>query len=199
MPGCFGLLDAPHHQGLVPAGSLVEHNPVLDVFELARRYRIQGWNQIDIEMLANGGYHPGLHAAGKSQTIRIGWHDNPGIVAARIAFICPDCDRKCYRLHQVDGVWACRQCHRLDYACRHRHRTTPGYSRAIYLRRRIGASPELFTPIPPRPRNHRRYWRLVRELRAIEEGIARYLGGNINDVLERRDARQRRNDRHDPA
>ena len=57
-------------------------------------------------------------------------------------------------------------------------------------------APELFSPIAPRPRHHRRYWRLALELREIEEGIARYLGADINDVLEARDARRVRSRRH---
>jgi hypothetical protein len=112
-------------------------------------------------------------------------------------FICPACERDCYRLHEVGGVWACRTCHRLTYLSRHRFRTLPGYTRALYLRSRIGASPILFSPIAPKPLRARRYSALVREIRAIEAGLIGNLRENVNNVLERREngrrSRARRN------
>jgi hypothetical protein len=155
-----------------------------------------------------GGYPAGLHATGKSQTIRIGWHEQPGIVASRIAFICPDCSRLCCRLHFTDA-WRCRKCAKLDYWCRHRERTVPGLSRARWLRKRLGAGadPQLFAPIdlrslkPSRSLRSNRVKRLqvLAELSELEKRIVGYLGERICDVLERReDARQRRRS-SDPA
>jgi hypothetical protein len=192
MAGCFGLLDAPHHQGRIPLNRLVEAHRVADVFKMARQHRIQG-DQIQLGM--DGGYQAGQPVAGKSQTVRLGWHEQPGIVAARIAFVCPHCSKLCTRLHCVNERWACRRCHRLDYLCRHKQRTVPKLARAKWIRQRLaaryGVSGELFASIAPRPLSHRRFWRLALELREIEAGLVQYLSEDIRAVLERRDEKKR--------
>ena len=101
-------------------------------------------------------------------------------------FVCLACNRVCYRLYELGGVWACRKCHRLDYACRHRHRSIPGYNRILYLRRKIGAELRPFSEIPPRPRSHTRYHRIVAEIRALEARLIGHLRTDVNDALERR-------------
>jgi hypothetical protein len=37
-------------------------------------------------------------------------------------FLCPDCRRRCAKLHERGGVWACRFCLGLEHASRHCHR-----------------------------------------------------------------------------
>src|SRR5262249_7045311 len=105
-------------------------------------------------------------------------------------FACPACGADCYRLYLVADAWACRKCHRLDYACRHQNRSTPGYARILYLRRRIAASPELFSPIIPRKHGRVRSQKLAeeiaQEIRKLEARLINYLRVDINDVLERR-------------
>jgi len=182
MAGCFGLKDDYHHDH-VPAERLVSHWPALDVHAPAIAARIR-----DEDCRTQNGPAGILEVDG--QPISVGWHKS---LPLRV-WIC-DCGRACYRLHQVNGRWACRRCHRLDYSSRHRGRTIPGYTRAVYLRRRMrayGVSGELFSPITPRPLSHRRFWRLLVELRDLEARIARYLGANVNDVLERRHAKRRK-------
>src|SRR5215813_9826963 len=78
-----------------------------------------------------------------------------------------------------------RRCSRLDYACRHRHRSVPGLNRLKWLRRRIGVDEAPFAPLPERPRSHTRYHRIADEIRSLEFGLVGYLG-EINRVLERR-------------
>jgi hypothetical protein len=113
-------------------------------------------------------------------------------------FICPACQRDCYRVYEAGaGAWACRRCHGLDYASRHLHRSIPGYSRILYLRRRIGAEPRLFSPIVPRPKHHTRYHRIVAEIRALEARLLGHLRHDVNGVVEKRDdERSARRQRH---
>jgi hypothetical protein len=189
----FGLGER-HLDDLVPNTILVEQNPMLDIFHLYRMGGVRG-DQIQLPppTTEDGGYSAGLRNGGKSQTVRIAWHPALPLPMWR----CPACERSCYRLHWRDEQWRCRLCSGpLIYTSCSRNQTVPGWARAKWLRRRLGASPQLFTAIEPRPHNHRRYWRLARELREIEAGIARYLGVNICDVLEKRDARRSRPRRH---
>jgi hypothetical protein len=103
--------------------------------------------------------------------VRVSWHRALPLPV----FVCPACERDCYRLHEFRGAWRCRKCHALDYACRHRHRSIPGYHRALWLRRCIGVGPRLFSPIAPRPRWHKRYNRAVEEIRQLEARLLGYL------------------------
>jgi hypothetical protein len=101
-------------------------------------------------------------------------------------FGCPRCGTDRYRLHEAAGVWACRECHGLEYACRHTHRLIPGLNRLLYLRRRIGAAQRPFSPIAPRPKSHVRYHRVVAQIRALEARLLGHLRADVNDVIERR-------------
>jgi hypothetical protein len=53
------------------------------------------------------------------------------------------------------------------------------------LRRKIGADPRPFAPLPERPRRHTRFHRIAAEIRVLEFGLVGHLG-EINRVLERR-------------
>jgi hypothetical protein len=77
----------------------------------------------------------------------------------------------------------------LDRASRHQHRNVPGYWRLRQLRRRVG-SPELFSPIAPKPLKARRYWATVLEIRRIEATLIEH-GANVAAVLEARLERRR--------
>jgi ribosomal protein L37AE/L43A len=104
-------------------------------------------------------------------------------------FVCPYCSTDRYRLHLIGGVWACRDCqkrrHRVDYASKHTQYSVPGWHRIGWLRRRIGADPRPFKPLPAMSLRHHRYWRLAREIRAVEARLLQH-GENIADVLENR-------------
>jgi hypothetical protein len=104
-------------------------------------------------------------------------------------FGCGLCGTDRYRLHLIGGVWACRDCqrrrHHVDYASRHTHRSIPSLHRIAWLRRRIGADPRPFTPLPAKPLQDRRHWRLAREIRALEARLIEH-GEHIAEVLEKR-------------
>src|SRR5262249_37333489 len=107
-------------------------------------------------------------------------------------FVCPQCSTDRYRLHLIGGIWACRDCqkrrHRVDYACRHTQYSVPGWHRIGWLRRRIGADPRPFTPLPEMSLRHHRYRRLAREIRALEARLLRH-GEKVAAVLETRHGR----------
>jgi hypothetical protein len=107
-------------------------------------------------------------------------------------FVYPLCSTDRYRLHLIGGVWACRDCqkrrHHVDYACRHIQRSVPVWHRIGWLRRRIGADPRPFMPLPAKPVQWRRYWRLAREIRALEERLIQH-GRDIASVLQSRHER----------
>jgi hypothetical protein len=100
-------------------------------------------------------------------------------------FLCPACSCVRYKLFEINGRWACYRCHHLTHASRHRHRTIPHYHRPMRLRRKIGADPRPFAPLPERPRRHTRFHRIAAEIRVLEFGLVGHLG-EINRVLERR-------------
>jgi hypothetical protein len=104
-------------------------------------------------------------------------------VQGRPWFLCPVCGRR--RQHLYLDELACRTCCRLDYACRHLHRTVPGLHRIRWLRRRIGVDQRPFAPLPKPPPSHTRFHRIAAEIRALECGLVGHLGG-INRDLERR-------------
>jgi hypothetical protein len=183
----LGLTDHPQDD-LVPTARMVEAHDRLDVHELARNGLLTPGLQAKI---GEKGSLLSVHEAGNleidGQPIRVAWHK---ALPLRV-FVCPVCERDCYRLHEVGDVWACRLCHRLTYQSRHRHRTIPGFARVLYLRRRVGASPILFSPIKAKRRNATRYWRLVLEIRHIEAALVGHLRADVNDVLERRENARR--------
>jgi hypothetical protein len=198
MVAVFGLGE--HYQDdLVPLDRLVESHVAVSVHDLAREGLLVLGTEARIEGLGgHAPYHLAVRQAGilelDGQPIRVAWHR---ALAMRV-FVCT-CGRDCYKLHRSGGVWACRRCHGLDYACRHRGRTIPGLNRAIYLRRRLGVDPRPFAPIEPRPLSHRRFWRLVLELRELEARLVTHLRQDVRIVLEKRDGKRRTRSRGDPA
>jgi len=186
MTGCFGLLDG-YHDKLRPSQVLVEQNPMLDIFDLYRRGLIRD-DQIQLE--TNGS---------PSQTVRVIWHN----ALTLPMFQCPECERACYRLHFTETRWRCRKCAKLAYTSDSRHRTVTGkhagarHARAVYLRRRLGVSPVLFSAIEPRPLRPSKWWRLLLELRRVEAQLVEHLRINVADVLEKRYGKQSPGSRND--
>ena len=103
------------------------------------------------------------------------------------------CPRRCAalrsHLYVVDGSLTCRVCGGLTY--RSQHVLHPAVTWAAKLRRKLGATSGLLSPLPPRPQHNMqaaRYDRLARELAAAEAVIAELLGATIK-ALERRKGR----------
>lgn len=82
------------------------------------------------------------------QVVAVSWYSPyPPIVRPHLH--CPTCDRGCYALYGVDGIFTCRICGQLDYACRHINRHTPQLNRIARLRRKVRADTRPFSPLPP--------------------------------------------------
>ena len=184
MPGAFGLKE-DHHHGRVPVERLAENRTCADIFWLYREGLLLIGASVTLQT-AHGNYLIATREAGKieidGKQVRVSWHKSLPLPV----FVCPACSRDCYRLYELGGVWACRKCHRLDYACRHRHRSNPGLNRVLYLRKKIGASLVPFSEIAPRLPHARRYWRIVAEIRRLEAGLVQHARRDVCDVLERR-------------
>jgi hypothetical protein len=184
MVGCFGL-DGPQRQSCTPPERLVDHVPTLDVFALRKAGALADGAVTDLE-LGPGGTWRLVRAPGK---IILGGQEIPVRPHRALpveVFGCPQCGRDCYRLHFVDGFWRCRTCPpRLKYRSQCRDRSVQGLSRITYLRRRVHADPRPFGPLPERPLQARKHWRLCREIRRLEQALLDH-GDKVSGVLERR-------------
>ena len=120
----------------------------------------------------------------QQQRIAIVWH-SPLPWIGKPAFVCPACNRDCYCLHEKAGVFACRKCHGMSYASRHLYRSVPGVHRVSRLRRKIGADPRPFTPLPKRPKHHARFHRVVAQILFEERALLGHLQTLTRD-LDRR-------------
>jgi hypothetical protein len=157
MVGVFARVHDPGADR-APLSALIEAHPVADCFQL---YRLGLLTTPGAAAVIETGATPcqlAVDEAGNlkldGQAIRLVWH----VALSLRAFQCR-CGATRYRLYRVNGEWLCRLCAKLDYACRHRHRSVPGYWRAMQLRKRIRAPEKLFTPIARRPLRCRKYWR----------------------------------------
>jgi hypothetical protein len=186
-PGTFGLADDVCHDR-VPTERLTSSHPMLDVHQLAREGLLAPGTEARIDGgEGHGGYRLAVAGGGileiDGQQIQVGWHRSLPLPC----FICPRCGRGCYKLHRVGGVWACRTpCHRLTYASRHIGRTIPKLHRIRFLRRRIGADPTPFSPLPVKPLHARKHQRLCREIRELERALIEHGRRDVALVLERR-------------
>src|SRR5215470_7596086 len=117
--------------------------------------------------------------------IPIVW-DEPMEGVARPWFECPRCGRRCRHVYLLDPI-ACRRCHRLDYASRHLYRQTPAVHRVARLRKKLGADPQAFAPMPERRRGRSRAYheRLVAMIHAEEQALVEHLGTIVHDLRRR--------------
>ena len=205
MVGCFGT------HGAEASGTIrdLQDRPCLDVHMLQRQgvfsragevmLRLgscSNWpetGEIDGER-GDGGCLLASHTPGN---LRIGNQTLP-VRPHRLGmamFGCPRCDRDCRQLYEVDGLWACRLCHHLNYRCRHTLHRVPGFHRIVWLRRRLGVNPRPFTVLLAKSPRFRRYWRLAREIRRLEANLIEH-GGAVASTLEKRIASNRKRPRH---
>jgi hypothetical protein len=186
MAGTFGLTGSNNDS--VSAERLLETHPCLDVFALYQQGALVEGASTTLQM-ADGGCRRATREAGNlnidGQLIPIRPHPKLPMPV----FGCPRCGTDRYRLHEVAGVWACRECQRLDYACRHTHRSIPSLHRIAWLRTRSGADPRPFMPLPAKPPHWRRHWRLAREIRRLEAELIQHARLDVIEVLERRYAK----------
>lgn len=103
---------------------------------------------------------------------------------------CPACGRRCRYLFLPEI--ACRKCLRLDWACRHLHRSTPGVHRIARWRRQLGLDPAPFALIPERPAHHVRFHRIVEKIRTEEGRLIGHLQTITGDLQRRIDVRKAR-------
>ena len=204
MTGAYGLLDHPRDDR-IPESRLVRSCPMLSIFDV-RGYIRGDTIQLGPPEPVPGEYsgqprQPGTNE--RAQIVRVRWHDALALPMA----VCPTCSRSCYRLHWRDEQWRCRICAGpLVYESRSRNQTVRGHAHAVYLRKRLGVSEILFSPIGARPLRATKWWKLLLELRKTEAALIRHLH-DIGDVLEKRylhdgplarryDRRQQRRDDH---
>jgi len=173
MTGAFGLVEGWHPREFLP-GLLAEENPRADVWEREKGSRpaARWMDLVRLGASVELAYDTPITGHRHGKPVRRAW------------FLCPKCGRRCRHIY-LDHM-ACRICARLDYSSRHRNRSVPGYNRLLCLRRKIGASPQPFTPVAPRPRTHLRYNRIAAEIGELEARLITHLRTDINDVLARR-------------
>ena len=186
-----------HLDDLVDLGLMVETNPMVCAFWLGRAglLRVGTEATIGAEEGHPGGNLASVSGGGKvfrlsvpeagrvlldGQEIRLVAHP---MVAADI-FSCPSCGNGVYRMHRVAGRWGCRRCQGLTYLSKHRGRTIPRLFRLRLLRRKIGASPILFSPLPRKPLYAREHLRACIEIRRLERGLIRHGRHDVARVLE---------------
>jgi hypothetical protein len=107
-------------------------------------------------------------------------------------FLCPGCATRRWHLDVQGHALVCRVCCKLDYRSRYEF-WSPALRRAIKLRRRLGAEPVPFGPLPPRPPYPacRTYDRLVARLATFEKR-AHAAFTNTLAAIERHSRRIRR-------
>jgi hypothetical protein len=152
---------------------LIEDFPAVNCFALARSGLLTEGARWILELGAgeNGAPVPSQPATRRAGILEIGGqeiqiHSHRTIPAE--VFVCPVCDKDRYCLSLKGGLWACRACHGLDYACRHRQ-TVPWPARIAFLRRRLHADPRPFTPLPVK--RGRKHLALCREVRRLEAAL----------------------------
>jgi hypothetical protein len=166
---------------------LVEHFPVADVFALRTAGLLAEGARGTVELGAGGG-QPAIRGPGflELNGQRIPVRPHPALPVEVLA--CPSCGKDRYRLHLVRGLWACRLCHELDYACR--HRKVPGLSKIAFLRRRLHADPRPFSPLPEKRAGAWKHFALCREVRRLEAALLAHARDDVAAVLEKRYVRR---------
>lgn len=85
-----------------------------------------------------------------THTTRAGWTTSQGL-RTRVSWSCPGCGCGARSLWLDEGRWVCRHCADLTHRCRHQSPATRAALRARKIRRELGASDALYTPVPPPP------------------------------------------------
>jgi hypothetical protein len=126
MSACFGLQDG-WHLWYFPANRLVESRvegrETITLIQAAPDRHIFRGRHRHRDPIGGQGYRLARHGADISvngNRVAVVWDDQ-----ARPWFLCAACGRRCEHLYLNE--LACRICCGLDCACRHLHRTSPGF------------------------------------------------------------------------
>ncbi len=85
----------------------------------------------------------------------------------RLWFLCPHCSSRVAVLYGADVRFLCRHCYELPYGSQNETYIDRMMRKARKVRRRLGASENLFEPIWEKPKGM--HWRTFRRLQAAEE------------------------------
>src|SRR5215813_4792034 len=184
MVGCFGRLDG-YHSSHFPLDLVVEANPRVDSLMLLQcggliegaTTRLQ-WGEKGCQLASRA---PDIWIDGTR--VPVTW-DEPLPGVGRPWFECPMCGRRCRHVYLRDTI-ACRRCHKLEHASRHRRRQTPGVGRVERLRRKLGGCDvRPFAPLPPPRRGRGRAYdeKLVEKIRDEEAKLVSHLGSVVQDL-----------------
>jgi hypothetical protein len=107
-------------------------------------------------------------------------------------FECPKCKSRFKHLYLRQ--MACVHCSGLDYSSRHLHRQTPAVYRVARLRRKLGADPCPFAPLPERRtgRSWAYHEKLVAMIHAEELALLGHLQTVTRDLERRIQVRKRK-------
>jgi len=84
----------------------------------------------------------------------------------RFWFLCPSCGTRVAVLYLFRRRFACRHCHQLPYASQAENLMDRMYRKCMKIRRRLGASMSITTPISQKPA--RMHWKTFERLRQQE-------------------------------
>ena len=135
--------------------------------------------QIDLcDLRRNDWLVPGL-ACKRGNTVTIAWRGT--VITAHLVstamhlggrrewFRCPACSSRVRILYGPD--FACRTCQRVNYPSTRQSTGDRAITRAVRLRRRLGADGSLMEPFPGRPKGMKRktWWRLFAKANRDEQ------------------------------
>ena len=104
------------------------------------------------------------------QTISFSWTQcNYG--GKRIWFCCPFCGRRCAIIYGAGKYFGCRVCYNLTYESCNENKRDRRFSKADRLRRKIGAKPGAFNPLPlfkPKGMHYKTWMRIRNQIQHLE-------------------------------
>jgi hypothetical protein len=187
MPSAFGTVG----WGTYAPDRVLDFRARLDVFVLLRagalvENAITNW-RFESGLLLRLAFHPPnliVEQGSQRQQVAVSWYSPcPPIVRPHLH--CPTCGQGRYALHEVGGIFTCRICGELDYACRHINRHTPQLNQLARLRRKIRADPAPFSPLPPLSSLRPTQRKIFGQILALEQGVVASMGGVADDLEAR--------------
>jgi hypothetical protein len=182
----------------------VENCPVLDIGYLYRENLLhsnrtftlaspapQGQSGAHITVTADGDDALVLNFGSTTQSVPIVWTAlyplSPHCRGVQLWFRCPYrgadgklCGRRAAKLYLRGHLFGCRQCLGLAYRSQSQSSRFRAGTKAQQIRQRLGGSPNLFDPFPPRPKwtQMRHYLRLLDQAQNAAQRWARLQRGS---------------------